>query len=51
LRCYYQDKLFGVTDFEPFDDHGNDVDLKKMIMDKMQEVMPEGIKVEGITIQ
>lgn len=51
LRCYYQDKLFGVTDFEPFDDHGNDVDLKQMIMDKMQEVMPEGIEVEGITIQ
>lgn len=49
LRCYYQDKLFGIKDFDLEDDHSSDIDLKQILKDKLQEVMPEGIVVEDVT--
>lgn len=49
LRCYYQDKLFGIKDFDPEDDHSSVIDLKQIIKDKLQEVMPEGIVIEDVT--
>lgn len=49
LRCYYQESLFGVKDFEPHDDHGNDIDVKQMIIKGFQKMMPEGIVVEDVT--
>lgn len=49
LRCYYQESLFGLTDFEPHDEHGKDIDVKKMIIKKFQEIIPEGIVVEDVT--
>lgn len=49
LRCWYQDKLFGVTDFTPIDEHGNDIDPKQIIIDAIQKAMPEGVKVLDVT--
>ena len=49
LRCYYQDSLFGVKDFEPHDEHGNDIDVKQMIINGFQKMMPKGIVVEDVT--
>lgn len=50
LRCYYQESLFGATDFEPKDYHGKDIDLKQTIISFFQEKMPEGVLVEDVTI-
>ena len=49
LRCYYQEHLFGVKDFEPQDDHSHDVDFKKIIKEKLQKAMPKGVKVIEVT--
>lgn len=49
LRCYYQESLFGVTDLEPQDYHGKDIDVKQMIISGLQKKMPEGIIVEDVT--
>lgn len=49
LRCWYQDKLFGITDFTPVDEHGNDIDPKQIIIDAIQKAMPEGVKVVDVT--
>lgn len=49
LRCYYQESLFGEKDFEPHDNHGNDIDVKQMIIKGFQKMMPDGIVVEDVT--
>lgn len=49
LRCYYQENLFNIKDFEPEDDHSKDIDVKQIIINKIQEAMPEGIKVVDVT--
>ena len=49
LRCWYQDKLFGVTDFTLVEEHGNDIDPKQMIIDTIQAAMPKGVKVVDVT--
>ena len=49
LRCWYQDKMFGVTDFTPVDEHGNDIDPKQIIIDAIQKAMPKGVKVVDVT--
>lgn len=49
LRCWYQDKLFGITDFTPVDEHGNDIDPKQIIIEAIQKAMPKGVKVVDVT--
>ena len=50
LRCYYQEHLFGVTDFETHEDESRDIDLKQMFIDKIKEVLPNGIEVIDIKL-
>ena len=50
LRCYYQEHLFGVTDFETHEDESRDIDIKQMFIDKIKEVMPDGIEVLDIKL-
>ena len=45
LRCYYQEKLFGITNFAPQEDHSYDIDLKQIILAKLQKRMPKGIEI------
>lgn len=49
LRCWYQDKLFGITDFTPVDEHDKDIDPKQIIIDAIQKAMPKGVKVVDVT--
>lgn len=50
LRCYYQEHLFGVTDFETHEDESRDIDFKQMFIDKIKEVVPDGIEVLDIKL-
>ena len=50
LRCYYQEKLFGVTDFETHEDESGEVDIKQLYMDKIKEILPEGIELVDIKL-
>ena len=50
LRCYYQEHLFGVTDFETHEDESRDIDLKQMFIDKIKEVLPNGIELIDIKL-
>lgn len=50
LRCYYQEHLFGVTDFETHEDESRDIDFKQMFIDRIKEVVPDGIEVLDIKL-
>lgn len=50
LRCYYQEHLFGVTDFETHEDDSRDIDFKQMFIDRIKEVVPDGIEVLDIKL-
>lgn len=50
LRCYYQEHLFGVTDFETHEDESRVIDFKQMFIDKIKEVVPNGIEVLDIKL-
>lgn len=50
LRCYYQEHLFGVTDFETHEEESRDIDFKQMFIDKIKEVVPDGIEVLDIKL-
>ena len=49
LRCYYQEHLCGINSFEPRDEHGNDVDLKQIIMTELQKRMPKGVEILDVS--
>ena len=50
LRCYYQEHLFGIKDFEPDNDHSHDIDIKQTIIEEIQKLLPEGWELGGMGI-
>jgi hypothetical protein len=50
LRCYYQEHIFGIKDFDPDDDHSHDIDIKKAIIEEIQKRLPEGWELGEIGI-
>ena len=45
LRCFYQEKMFGITDFDTQDDHSQDINMKHIIMTELQKRMPKGVEI------